>query len=253
MKKFAAIMLCAILAVSALCLAGCGSKSAKLVKEGTLTVLTNPEYEPFEFIDGDEIVGFDMDLAQMVAEKLGLQLEVVNMDFDSLIPAVSAGSKGDIIFAGMSVLPEREEQVAFTEFYFVDNMSIAMPQSATFDKDALNNADQIIAVQRGTTGEDWAKENFPNAQIAEFAGVADCFAAVQAGKANAVCTNTAVADSYIAATYTDFANVLTEATDEAYAAAVAKDNKVLLEEVNNALAELQKEGKIDELKAKWEV
>ncbi|MDO5117816.1 MAG: ABC transporter substrate-binding protein [Eggerthellaceae bacterium] len=252
MKKIGIVVIACIAALS-LVLVGCSSSSKKLVKEGTLTVLTNPEYEPFEYLVGDEIVGFDMDFAKLVAEKLGLKFEVVNMDFDSLMPAVNAGNKGDVIFAGMSVLPEREKQVAFTEFYYVDNMSIAMPKDASFDKAALNNADQTIAVQRGTTGEDWAKENFPNATIAEFAGVADCFAAVQAGKANAVCTNTSVADAYIANTYTDFANVLTEATDEAYAAAVAKNNKALLEDINKAIKELQQEGKIDELKAKWNV
>ena len=250
MKKIGIVVIACIAALS-LMLVGCGSSSKKLVKDGTLTVLTNPEYEPFEYIEGDQIVGYDMDLAKLVADKLGLKLEIVNMDFDSLIPAVTSGNKGDIIFAGMSVTPERQKQVSFTEFYYVDNMSIAMPKGAAFDKAALNNADQIIAVQRGTTGEDWAKENFPNAQISEFAGVADCFAAVQAGKANAVCTNTAVANQYISATYTDFENKLTEATDEAYAAAVAQGNKALLDDVNKAIAELQKEGKLAELEAKW--
>jgi len=250
MKKIGIVVIACIAALS-LMLVGCGSSSKKLVKEGTLTVLTNPEYEPFEYIEGDQIVGYDMDLAKLVADKLGLKLEIVNMDFDSLIPAVTSGNKGDIIFAGMSVTPERQKQVSFTEFYYVDNMSIAMPKSASFDKAALNAADQTIAVQRGTTGEDWAKENFPNAQIAEFAGVADCFAAVQAGKANAVCTNTAVASQYISATYTDFENKLTEATDEAYAAAVAQSNKALLDDVNKAIAALQKEGKLAELEAKW--
>ena len=111
MKKIGIVVIACIAALS-LVLVGCGSSSKKLIKDGTLTVLTNPEYEPFEYIEGDQIVGYDMDLAKMVADKLGLKLEIVNMDFDSLIPAVSAGNKGDIIFAGMSVTPERQKQVA---------------------------------------------------------------------------------------------------------------------------------------------
>ena len=97
MKKIGIVVIACIAALS-LMLVGCGSSSKKLVKDGTLTVLTNPEYEPFEYIEGDQIVGYDMDLAKLVADKLGLKLEIVNMDFDSLIPAVTSGNKGDIIF-----------------------------------------------------------------------------------------------------------------------------------------------------------
>ena len=109
----------------------------------------------------------------------------------------------------------------------------------------------IIAVQSGTTGETFAQENFPNATIQPYGNATDCFAAMQAGQANAVCMDMAVVDQMVSDAYTDAEVVLTEATGEEYAVAVSQDNPELLAAINEAIATLQENGTIDDLTAQW--
>lgn len=252
-------------------LAGCGgsgSSSAStteaagsdsslgLVTEGKLTIGTSPDFPPFENLENDEYVGLDMDLARALAEKLGLEAEFKNLQFDAIIPAVAAGGQVDLGLSGITIDPERAEQVDFTDSYYIDDLSVvAMKDNADVTSDtyadALNQDGVIIAVQSGTTGESYAQENFPNATTQPYGTATDCFAAMQAGQAVAVVTNKAVAAKMVADSYTDAQVVKEIATGEEYGIAISKDNSALLEAINSALDELTSDGSLDEIVNKY--
>lgn len=222
-----------------------------LVTEGAITFGVSPDYPPFENLENGEHVGLDMDLGRAVAEQLGLECVYNDQDFDSIIPGVVAGTI-DAGLSGISITPEREEQVVFSDPYYVDNQAVAtMSDNADITEDnaadTLNTADVTIAVQSGSTGADFAAENFPNATQLPFPQFTDAFAAVNSGQADAVCGNAAVVNQMLAGAYTDMHTVLTSATGEEYAIAVSKDNPALLDAINGALKTLTDDGTIDQL------
>ena len=252
-------------------LAGCGGEQAEhaddagdataddaadgdlgLVTEGSITFAVSPDYPPFENLVDGEYVGLDMDLGRAVAEQLGLECVYTNIDFDGIVPAIVAGGQADAGLSGISITPDREDEVNFTTPYYIDNQAVATLSSNTDvteenAAEVLNTAEMTIAVQSGSTGADFAAENFPNAEQLAFPQFTDAFAAVSAGQANAVCGNLAVVEQMLAGAYTDQHVVLTSATGEEYAICVNKDNEALLNAINDALATLQEDGTIDEL------
>lgn len=270
MKKIIALVATGALLAS-LALAGCSSSSSStsasssasasqgsaapaytLVKEGVLTVATSPDYPPFENLEGDEIVGYEVDLVNAIAEKLGLQVEYQAMNFDSIISAVDAGTQIDLGMSGFSITPERAKIIDFTSSFYVDNLAIATLKAGEFTtEDSLQTEGIRIAVQSGTTGESLMKEDYPNAQIVSYTGSNDCFAALLAGQVDAVCTNDAVVASMVAGSYSDAAIVKTIATGEEYGLVVNKNNAALTAAINDVIAEFQKDGTIDTLMAKW--
>ena len=223
-----------------------------LFEAGKLTFATSPDYPPFENLEDGEYVGLDMDLGRAIAEYLGLECVYTNIDFDGIIPAIVAGGQADAGLSGISITPEREEQVLFTDPYYIDNQAVAvMSDNTEITEDnaseALNNEAVTIAVQSGSTGADFAAENFPNAEQLPFPNFTDAFAAVQAGQADAVCGNKAVVDQMLAGAYSDEHTVLTSATGEEYAIAVSQDNPDLVDAMNEAIAALTEDGTLDEI------
>ncbi len=271
LKKYLVLAAMGIM-VAALALVGCSSGSASssassasasssaaaseteevtLVTPGTLTILTSPDYPPFESLDGDEYVGLDIDIAKAVAEKLGYTPEFKTLQFDGIISAVAAGGQGDIGISGFTVDPDRAKQVDFTATYYIDDQAIAVMNNSDITEanadEALNAAGVIIAVQSGTSGEAYVQENFPNATVQPYGNSTDAFAAMQSGQANAVCTNLAVVKSMLETAYQDARIVKTIATGEEYAIVVSQDNPALTKAINEALKELQEDGTIDQL------
>ena len=279
-KKLAIVAILGMM-VAALALAGCGGGSSSsssssseaeesssssaateatgdytLLHEGELTVLLSPDYPPFEnTAENGDIEGFEVDLFKAVAEEMDLTYTPVTMQFDAIQPAIQAGGQGDVGVSGFSVTPEREKEVVFTESFYVDNQAVAvMDDSDITEENAeeeLNKEGVTIAVQTGTTGEDWARENFPEAKIQGFGNSTDCFAAMQSGNADAVCTNLAVVERMLADAYSDARIVIESATGEEYAAIVSQDNPGLAEAISAALDTLEENGTIDELMEKW--
>lgn len=231
--------------------ASAAAEEVELVTPGTLTILTSPDFPPFESLENGEYVGLDIEIAKAVAEKLGYTPEFKTLQFDGIIPAVAAGGQGDIGISGFTVDPDRAKQVDFTETYYIDDQAIAVMDSSDITEanatEALNQAGVIIAVQSGTTGETYVQENFPNATVQPYGNSTDAFAALQSGQANAVCTNLAVVQSMIQTAYQDARIVEQVATGEEYAIAVSQDNPALTKEINEALKELTADGTIDEL------
>ena len=237
-----------------------GSASAstemKLVKEGKLLVATSPDFPPFENLENGEMVGLDIEIGKAVAEKLGLEPEFVSLQFDSILTAVAAGTQADVGISGLTVDPERAKTVDFSDSYYVDDLSVAaMKNNADITADnadeALNKEGVVIAVQSGSSGETYVKENYPKATVQPYGNSTDAFAALQSGQANAVCTNKAVVERMLANAYTDAQVVKSIATGEEYAVAIAQENKALTAAINKALEELQADGTIDALVAKY--
>lgn len=272
-KKVAALAACGVL-VAALGMFGCSSSQqassssssssssaattateVEVLNDGQLTVILSPDYPPFENIEQGEIVGFEVDLFKAVAEQLGLEYNPVQMQFDAIIPAIVAGGQGDIGVSGFSVSPERAKEIDFTTAFYIDNQGVAVMKDSGITKDNavadLNKSDVVIAVQTGTTGENYVKEHFPKAKVQGYGNSTDCFAAMQSGQATAVCTNLAVVERMISTAYQDAEVVYEAPTGEEYAAVVAKDNPKLTEEINKALATLKENGTIAELEKKW--
>lgn len=237
---------------------GSASASAemKLVKEGKLLIATSPDFPPFENLENGEMVGLDIEIGKAVAEKLGLEPEFVSLQFDSILTAVAAGTQADVGISGLTVDPERAKTVDFSDSYYVDDLSVAVMKNnaditAGNADEALNKEGVVIAVQSGTSGETYVKENYPKATVQPYGNSTDAFAALQSGQANAVCTNKAVVERMLANAYADAQVVKSIATGEEYAVAVAQENKALTAAINKALEELQADGTIDALVAKY--
>lgn len=273
MKKLGAVA-ASLAFAGALALTGCGNSDApadaagsadasgsdtmQLVTDGTLTIGTSAEYEPFEYMEDGEYKGFDLELAQAIADDLGLELKIENVDFDTIVPGVASGTKYDMGIAAITATPEREKEVSFTDSYYMDDQAIvtmADNTEITGDNyaDALNAEGVKIAVQSGSTAEAFAKENFPNAELVPFKNATDCFAAVQSSQANALVTNRSVAAQLVATSFSNEQVIKQVSTGEEYAIAVNKDNTALLDALNDSIAKLTEDGTVDELMTKYNI
>lgn len=274
MKYLGTMAACAAM-VGVLALTGCGGTNSSagssqgssssgssddysLISDGKLVVGTSADYEPFEYMEDGEFKGFDVELAAAIADKLGLEVQYESVDFDSILPGISSGTKYDVGVASITVTPAREKEVDFTDSYYMDDQAIvtmADDTSITADnyEDVLNDSATKIAVQSGSTAESFAKENFPNATIVPFKDATDCFAAVQSDQADAVVTNRSMAAQMVADAYTNEHVIKQISTGEEYAIAVSKDNPGLTKKINEALKELTDDGTIDELMAKYNI
>lgn len=267
MKKWAAIAACGAL-VASLALFGCASDKGDdkggaqgdaseytLLNEGKIVVGTSPDYPPFENLVDGEMVGFEIDLMNAIAEQMGLEVEYKSMQFDGIVAAVAAGGQVDLGLSGFSITPDRLEEVDFTVSYYVDDLAIAVMKDSGITADNVDEmlgADGVkIAVQSGTTGESFMLEDYPNAEIVPYGNSTDSFVALQAGQVTAVCTNAAVVNRTVAEAYTDAVVVKSIATGEEYGIAVSKDNPGLLAAVNAALEEIKANGTLDDLLSKW--
>ena len=229
-----------------------------LVKDGTLTVGTAAEYEPFEYMEDGQYKGFDLDLIQDIAKKLGLTVEFANVDFDTIVPGVSSGAKYDVGIGAITVTPERKKEVDFTDSYYMDDQAIVtMKNNADITgdnyKEKLDSADAKIAVQSGSTAEAFAKENFPNAELGPFKNATDCFSALQAGQSVALVTNRSVAAQLVATSFDNEQVIKLISTGEEYAIAVNKDNSGLKDAINKALKELTDDGTVDSLMGQYNI
>ena len=214
---------------------------------GTLIMATNAEFPPYEYHEGDEIVGIDAEIAAAIAEELGMELKIEDMAFDSIITAVSGG-KADMGLAGMTVNPDREKNVNFSDTYAAAAQVIIVKEdSETAGPDDL--AGKKIGVQLGTTGDIYAEE-IEDAEVERYNKGMEAVQALLQDKIDAVVIDGEPAKVYVAEN--EGLKVLDEPlTEEEYAIAIAKDNSDLLEKVNTALASLKDSGKLDEIINKY--
>ena len=226
------------------------SSDVKTVSAGKFTWATNAEFEPYEYRDGDKVVGIDAELADAIAEKLGLQAEVEDMAFDSIIPAVTSG-KADVGLAGMTASEDRKVSVDFSDTY-VEAGQVIIVKKGSDIKDASGLTGKTVGVQLGTTGDLYVSDpkNVENVTVQQFPKGADAVEALKTDKIDAVVIDNQPAKKFVE-NNSDIEILATPLTQESYAIAVAKDNKQLLDAVNKALAELKESGELDSILNKY--
>lgn len=260
MKKKALVVLLAMAMVFTFMLSACGGGSEESGEESgteTLKVVTEATFAPFETTDEEtgEIVGFDPEMMAAIAEDQGLKLEWVNMEFDSLIPALQS-DQGDIICAGMNKLAgDRAEKVDFGDTYFESELMLLVPADSELTGIDSVTSDMKLASQIGTTGGDKVQEMQEAGQIAE--GIVlnqwtDCYLQMQNGEVQGVIVDKPVGEAYLNS-HGDIAKFVGDpfGDHEEFAFAVQKGNTELLEKLNTGLANIKENGKYQELVDKW--
>ena len=262
MKKFLALMLALMMALS---LVACGEKAPaddgaaddgavventyNTITPGVLTVATSPDFAPYEFYVVDEngeyqLAGFDMALAQYIADYLGLQLEVIPMDFDGTLAELAA-KKVDLSLAGYSPDPARMDKMDFSDIYYEGGQSFVTVKDKADMFASLadtNKAELTIGAQNGSIQMDLANENSPEADIVPHAKVTDIIAALISGQIDGAYIETVVAETY-AVNYPELAVVLDVPYEaEGSAVGVSKGNTALLDGVNAAIAAALSDG-----------
>ena len=227
--------------------------SYTLVKEGVLTNVAELGFAPFEYIDEDGVtVGFDVDLSNAIAEKLGLTCEwLPNQAFDTLVPTIAQGGKADISIAGMTIDDTRLEEVDFSDPYLNSNQGIVALAGSGETSETLDAEGVQVACQTGTTGNSWIEENLPNATCVPLADVTAGMMGVSTGLYKAMVIDLPVAQNMIAESFSDLEVVEEIPTGEQYGIAVSYDNPGLKDAINDALAQIEEDGTMDELKQKW--
>ena len=241
----------------------CGGDEPKADEKPELIMATNAAFPPYEFKEGDSFAGIDVDIATLIAEKLGMVLVIKDVEFGSIVGGVQSG-KFDMGMAGMTVTEERLESVNFSTSYANGIQSVIVPadsEYASFEDfytgfDADGNPAGVkegikIGVQQDTTGDIYssstaAEWGFGDENVVRYKTGAEAVQALATGKVTAVIIDNEPAKSFVAAT--EGLKILEgEYTNEDYAICVAKENTELLEKINGALAELEAEGKIQEI------
>ena len=224
------------------------SAEVKTLTEGVLTMGTNAAFPPYEFYEGEEIVGIDAEIAGLLAEKLGLKLEIMDMDFSAIVTSVQTGGV-DIGLAGMTVTEERLENVNFTNSYATGvQVIIVKEDSEIASADDLEG--KLIGVQEGTTGYTFCSEDFGEENVLAYTNGATAVQNLINGSVDCVVIDQQPAISFVEAN--EGLKILeTEYVIEDYAAAVAKENTALLEALNTALDELIEDGSIQAVLDKY--
>lgn len=241
MKKLVVVLLTACMAAA---FVGCGSKSS--LDKDTLVMATNAEFPPYEYHEGDEIVGIDVEIAQAICDELGKELVIEDMAFDSIITAVTTG-KADFGAAGMTVTEDRLKNVAFTDTYTKASQVVIVKEGsdiATPD-DIVGKA---VGVQLGTTGDIYVSDM--DVAIERYNKGFEAIQSLLTDKIDAVVIDQEPAKVFVSE---NEGLVILEDhfTDEDYAIAIAKDNTELVEAFNDALVSLKESGKLDEIIGKY--
>ncbi|MDR1634612.1 MAG: transporter substrate-binding domain-containing protein [Bifidobacteriaceae bacterium] len=220
----------------------------KTVTEGWLKVCTNPPYAPFEDTDGDQVIGFDMDLTSEVAKDLGLEIEFVVVGFESIESGASLDTDAcDIGASALTITEDRLAKLDFSDPYYETTMGLLVKAESGISSLA-DLEGKAVGVQQGTTGEDWANAQPELTEIRQYEGLGDQVTALKAGDVAGIFN-----DEPTLTPYEDegFKVVSSFATGETFGFAVKKGNAELLAQINTTLARLQADGSYDGLLAKW--
>ena len=221
----------------------------KIKSEGKLVIGTSPDYPPYESLDkNNNVIGFDIDLMQEVANKLGVKLEIVQINFDGLIPGLLA-KKFDIMAAGVSVTEERKKTVDFTIPYMAGTQAVVINTESNFPVSKLEDlVDKQVAVQLGTIQADAVKE-IPGIKVKEYNLFTEAAQAVASKQADAMYVAKPVADAFVKNDKN--LKLVAEIGGDDTALALRKDTPDLTEYVSGVITELKASGKYDEMIKKW--
>ena len=218
------------------------------VTAGKLTMCTNAAFPPYESTDDSgNFVGIDVEIAQAIADKLGLELQIDDMDFDAALLAAQ-NSKSDIVMAGVTVNEERLAVMNFSESYSTGVQSVIVKEGSDVTLDNLG--DYMIGTQRGTTGNIYCSDDYGDDHVIAYDNGITAVQALVNGQVDAVVIDNAPAQSLVAAN-SGLTILDTEYAVEDYAIGMAKSNTALLDAVNGALAELQADGTVQSIVDKY--
>ena len=242
MKKIIALVLALVMVAA--CLTACGgAKGATLKnvqKAGKLTIATSPDFPPFESLEGDEVVGIEPEIMKLICDKLGVEAEFVQMDFDSVLIGIQA-AKYDCAMSGITVTPAREKNMLFTDPYYNAAQVIVVAEGSPITGKA-DLAGKVASVQTGTTAESGCQDEGIDVQA--FAANADAKAALTTGKVDAWVVDNLTAMQMVEAG--DGLVILEEKmTEEPYAFAFAMGSEDLVAAINTALNELVADGTVE--------
>lgn len=246
MKKFVALIAALMMVLS--CTAA--------LADDTIIVALNPQYPPFEYVEGDEVCGFDADLIKAIAEKAGFAIEFEAMEYASVISSVAA-NPNCIGVSGISITDERKLTVNFSDPYINAGLVVVVKADSDFAKaeapKAADLAGKTIGVQLGTTSDTAAEEITGLENVSQYSTFLDAIMDLQGNKLDAVIVDKPVGQALLASLKDD-ALVMVDVEDleaDWYGIEVNKDNTELLEKINTAMAELTEEGFFEELNAKY--
>jgi len=218
------------------------------VTAGKLTMSTNAAFPPYESTDdAGNFVGIDIEIAQAIADKLGLELQIDDMDFDAALLAAQ-NSKSDIVMAGVTVNEERLAVMNFSESYSTGVQSVIVKEGSDVTLDNLG--DYMIGTQRGTTGNIYCSDDYGDDHVIAYDNGITAVQALINGQVDAVVIDNAPAQSLVAAN-AGLTILDTEYAVEDYAIGMAKSNTALLDAVNGALAELKADGTVQSIVDKY--
>lgn len=266
MKKVIALMLALVMC---LCFAACGSAEKEsetsapedstpassdtsledVKKSGKLTIATSPDFPPFESLEGDKVVGIEIDLLEMIAEKLGVELEINQMDFDSVLPGIQSG-KFNVGVSGITVTEDRKKNADFTVPYFAAAQAIVVLKDSPI-KSKADLEGKKVSVQTGTTAEEYCMKN--GYDVSAFQANNDALSALTSGKVDAW-----VIDNETGIQMSETTNgktvVLDEPmTTEPYSFAFKKGSTSLVNEINSYVEGWLKDGTIEKIFEKYNV
>ncbi len=263
MKKIIALLLaCLMLFSASVMFTSCAGEEAEetktaeekftTVKEGKLIMGTNAYFQPYEYYEGEKIIGIDAEIAEKIAEKLGLELEIQDMAFDSIITAVDEGSV-DMGLAGMTVNEDRLKDVDFSISYASGVQAIIVPENSKItsaDDLSADGAAYKVGVQLGTTGDIYATDDFGDDLVTSFTTGNEAVNALLGGDVDCVIIDNEPAKAFVA--NNEGLKILeTSYADEDYAACIKKGNDALRAAIDKAIEELIEDGTIDSIIDKY--
>jgi len=251
--KIVSLMAAGVLAASTL--ASCGAKKEEPATDAAneekkvLTVATNAEFPPFEYLEGEKMVGADIDMINAIGEKMGYEVEITNIDFDAALTGAATG-KYDVAVSGVTATDERRKSMNFSDNYYKASQAIIVAADSAI-KGKADLEGKTIGCQEGTTGEQYLLDN--NYTIQSFKTAPEAVSALKAGKLEAVVIDNAVAEA-LSKEQGGATVVLDEAlTEEAYAIVLQFGNDELTAKINEALKAIKDEGKLAEIFAKYDL
>lgn len=254
-RSFPAALAAATLAVV---LAGCGGGApaapaaggVTLVTDGALTTCTHLPYEPFQFQQGSDIVGFDVEVIDLVAAKLGVEQQIIDTPFDT----IQSGSdfdtgKCDLGAAAMTITDARKQNIDFSDPYFEATQALLVKNAAGIT-DAAQLTGKRLGVQNSTTGQEYAQQNITGAELVVFEDLGLLLTAVQTGDVDAAINDNGPLLDFVKKN-PDLAVTAEFATDEQYGFGVRKGNTALLAAINETVSAAKADGTYDRIYEKW--
>ena len=249
MKLLKKLILFTVIAAMAFALVACGNGGE------TLEMATNAAFPPYEYKEGDSFAGIDIEIAQAIADKLGMELKINDVDFGTIVGGVETG-KFDMGIAGLTVTPERLKSVNFSTSYATGVQVVIVKEGSPITSvDDILTLGSKIGVQQDTTGDIYASDDIKNGgfgadKVTQYKTGADAVQALLTDKIDCVIIDNEPAKSFVKAN--EGLKILeTEYVVEDYAIAISKDNEDLLKKVNDVLAEMEADGSLKKIIDKY--